>query len=113
MTPSAPASDANGYRAALSRTSPPGLVGENAEDPPLQRRTALEALEVGDDHKPGVLHHLLGYSARRAVHERQAQHRSRVTIQELDEGRLVASSQPLNDHPLDGYGPLSRLVHRG
>ena len=64
-----------GHAAALALAPRLGRVREDPEDPGLQRRAALEAVEALEDAEPGFLDDLLGDGTARHEHHRHPQHR--------------------------------------
>ena len=84
-----------GERHAARLALPAGLrpVGQDAEQPGLQRRALLEALEPGEDAEPRLLDDLLGRLAVADVQARDPQHRRAVALDERAERELVAAAQ--------------------
>ena len=81
----------------LADRTRPRAVGEDAEDPRLQRRTLLEAVDAADDAEPGLLHDVVGERVGAHERARQAPQLRVVAGHELHEGRLVTRSQPLDE----------------
>jgi hypothetical protein len=89
-----------GHRPLLPRAPGAGDVHEDPEDPGLDRRALLEAVDAGDDGQPGLLDDLLGAGSR--PHERRghpAQGRI-VAVEQPGERRLVPCSEPRHELPL-------------
>ena len=70
------------HAASLPRAACLRDVGDDPEDPRLERGTALEAIDACDDAEPRLLNDLLGDGARGDVHPRDAEHRGAVFVDE-------------------------------
>jgi hypothetical protein len=81
------------HAATFARSAAQSHVREDAEDPGLERRAPLEAVEALQDPEPRLLHDLLGDVARLNVVARHRQHRAVVSLDERLEGLLVAGAQ--------------------
>ena len=68
-------------------------VGEDPEDPRLQRRATLEAVDPAQHADPRLLHDLLGDRLAADEHPREPQHRRPVQLDEPHERSLVARAQ--------------------
>ena len=108
----------NGRPPPLALAPRLGPVGEDPEQPCAQARSALEASRSPVDGEPGLLHHLLRDRAVAHVHPRHPQHRGAVAAEQLGEGVLLASAQPLDSawsassSPGAAWGPLDRSSSR-
>src|SRR5207249_3495590 len=78
---------------------PPRLrdVGQDPEDPGLQRGARLETVDPGEDADPRLLDDLLGDRPARDVDLRDPEERSVVHPHQLLEGPLVACAQRLDE----------------
>ena len=89
----APAERGERHAARLALAAGARAVGDDPQDPGLQRRAALEAVEALQDAEPGLLHDLLGDGAAAHVAERDPQHQRAVAVDERHERVLVAGAQ--------------------
>ena len=80
-------------RAALADPACLGAVREDAEDPRLQRRALLEAVDPLDDREPRLGRDLLRNRLRGDVHPRDPDEHRVVHLDELAEGRFLAVPQ--------------------
>ena len=70
-------------------------VGDDPQDPGLQARAALEAVQPLQDAEPGLLHDLFGHRAGAHMAERDPQHQRPVLVHERHERVLVACLEAL------------------
>ena len=83
-------------------------VRDDAEDPRLERRAALEAVDAVQDGDPALLHDVLRDRPARDVHQRHAQEGGLVHADELLERLLVPVAERLDEsHLLE----LERVLH--
>ena len=101
-----------GHAAALALAPRLGRVREDPEDPGLQRRAALEAVEALEDAEPGFLDDLLGDGAARDEHHRHPQHRGPVAAEQLAEGGFVAGTELRQEALLVGGRAVVLVVWR-
>ena len=92
------------HAARLARAARLGLVDEDREDPRLQRRAALEAVEAVDDAEPGLLHDLLRDRAVLHVGARHREHRAVEAGDERLERLLVAGAETFEQRGFGGGG---------
>jgi hypothetical protein len=86
-----------GKRAALADAPRLGSVREDAEDPRLQRRAPLEAIDPLQDGEPGLLCDLLGDCLGRHVHPRNAHEHRVVHLDQRAERGFVARTKPRDE----------------
>ena len=84
-------------RPALSLASRLGPVGEDAEQPRLQRRAPVEAIDAAEDGEPGLLDDILGRRLASHVEPSNSQQRRLVAIDEESEGRLAPAPQVIDE----------------
>ena len=77
----------------LALPSGDGLVHEDLEDPRLERRSALEAVQALEHRQPGLLGDLLGHRPAGHVDHGQPHHRRLMLLDQARERLLVAGPQ--------------------
>jgi hypothetical protein len=88
----------------LSAGRTPSPVQQDVEQPGLERGPAFEAIHAADDGQPGVLHDFLGHRAAADDALRQALQARLVGANQLDERRLVARLQALDEIAVVAHG---------
>ena len=99
--------------AALALAAAHRDVGEDPEDPGLERRAALEPVDPAHHRDPGLLHDLLGDRARGHVGLRDPDHRRAVAVDQLGERRLVAVAESGDQVRVAARRPHRRLSAQG
>lgn len=102
-----------GKRSRLADTARLRLVREDAEEPRLQARAALEAFDSVENRKPGLLHDLLGNGASTDEVQRQAQEGGRISVDKLLEGTLIAPSKRCDEPGIVGMSPTGGDLGKG
>src|SRR6185436_18357201 len=82
-----------GHASRLPCSARLGLVDEDAKQPRLEARSALEAVDPVENCEPGLLHHLFGDRARADEVLSEAQERRGVAVDEIRERTLVPAPQ--------------------
>ena len=77
-------------------------VGDDPQQPRLERGAALEALDPAQDGEPRLLHDLLGDRVRADVAARHAQHQAVVAPHELGERILVTGAKSVDQILIGG-----------
>ena len=84
-------------RCAVPSSPRAGPVDQDAEQPGLERRPTLEAVDTADDAHPGVLDRFLGDRAVRDIRARDPEEGCLVPADENHEGTFVTSSEQLEE----------------
>ena len=83
----------------------PGAVEEDPEEPGLERRAPLEALDAADDRHPRLLADLLGHGAAADGRLGQAEQPGLVAVDQFDERGLVAGLEPFDEPDVIVHAP--------
>src|SRR4051812_32581369 len=82
-----------GDEATFALGTRPGAVDDDAEDPGLEGRAPLEAIQPAQHTEPRLLDDLLGHLAPADVGACHPQHARMVAIEQLNEGGFIATAQ--------------------